>query len=113
MSATTRVNGVQFARGTLYETLQIRAWKVTPTTALTADTQPGGAGTAIVRGTISRLAEEFGTTGVLFQAKSDGTSFVLIGDSHALDADTIDVRATNVLGEAVTVAAITDLYGIA
>jgi len=113
MATSTRVNGVQFARGTLYETLQIRAWKITPTTALTADTQSGGAGTAITRGTISKVAEEFGTTGVLFQAKSDGTSFVLIGDSHALDAETIDVRVTNILGESCTVAAVTNLYGIA
>ena len=113
MATSTRVNGVQFARGTLYETLQIRAWLITPTTALTADTQSGGAGTAITRGTISKVAEEFGTTGVLFQAKSDVTKFFLIGDSHALDADTIDVRVTNVLGESCTVAAITSLFGIA
>ena len=102
MSATTRVNGTAFARGTVYETLQIRAWKITPTTALTAG----------LTGTIAKVAEEFGTTGALFQAKSDGTSFVLIGDSHALDADTIDVRVTNVLGESCTVAAITSLYGL-
>ena len=102
MSATTKVNGTAFARGTLYETLQIRAWKITPTTALTAG----------LNGTINAVAQEFGTTGVLFQAKSDGTSFVLIGDSHALDAATIDARAENVLGENVTVAALTSLYGI-
>ena len=103
MSATTKVNGTAFARGTLYETLQIRAWLITPTTALTAG----------LTGTISRVAEEFGTTGILFQAKSDGTNFILIGDSHALSADTIDVRVTNVLGESCTVAQLTDLYGIA
>jgi hypothetical protein len=102
MSATTRVNGVAFARGTLYDTLQVRAWKITPTTALTAG----------LTGTIAAVAEEFGTTGALFQSKSDGTSFVLIGDSHALDADTIDARVTNVLGESCTVAALTSLYGL-
>jgi hypothetical protein len=103
MAASTRVNGTNFARGTLYDTLQIRAWLITPTTALTAG----------IDGTINAVAQEFGTTGVLFQAKSDGTKFVLIGDSHALDADTIDVRVTNVLGESCTVAAITSLFGIA
>lgn len=102
MSATTKVNGTAFARGTLYETLQIRAWKITPTTALTAG----------LNGTINAVAQEFGTTGALFQAKSDGTSFILIGDSHALDADTIDVRVTNVLGESCTVAQLTSLYGV-
>ena len=112
MAGINNVSGVVFASNTLYDTLQIRAWKVTPTTALTADSKDGTTG-VITRGTISKLAQEFGTTGVLFQAKSDGTSFVLIGDSHALSADTIDVRATQVLGESVTVAALTSLYGVA
>ena len=103
MAAYTRVNGTAFVRGTLYDTLQVRGFKITPTTALTAG----------LNGTIAAVAEEFGTTGLLFQAKSDGTSFVLIGDAHALDAATIDVRVTNVLGESCTVAAITSLYGIA
>ena len=103
MSASTKVNGTAFARGTLYETLQVRAWLITPTTALTAG----------LNGTINAVAQEFGTTGILFQAKSDGTNFVLVGDSHALTAETIDVRVTNVLGESCTVAAITSLYGIA
>jgi monomeric isocitrate dehydrogenase len=103
MAVVTKVNGTAFARGTLYETLQIRAWKVTPTTALTAG----------LTGTIAALAEEFGSTGALFQAKSDGTSFIIIGDSHALNADTIDKRAENVLaGDSCTVAALTSLYGI-
>ena len=103
MTTSTKVNGTAFARGTLYETLQIRAWKITPTTALTAG----------IDGTINAVAQEFGTTGILFQSKSDGTNFILIGDSHALDADSIDVRVTKVLGESCAVAALTSLYGVA
>lgn len=103
MSATTRVNGLGHALNVAYDTLQIRAFKITPTTALTAG----------IGGTAEALMQEFGTTGALAQVKSDGTSMVIIGDAHALSADTIDVRATNVLGESVTVAALTSLYGIA
>ena len=111
MAVNEKFNETRFARGTLYETAQIRAWKITPTSALTASNTD--VTVAVAPGTIQRLAVEFGTTGALFQAKSDGTSFVVIGDSHALDADTINVRAARVLGEAVTVVAITNLYGIA
>ena len=112
MASFNNKNQTLFARGTLYDTLQVRGFKITPTTALTASTQDGITG-VVTKGTIAAVAEEFGTTGLLFQAKSDGTSFVLIGDAHALDAATIDVRVTNVLGESCTVAAITSLYGIA
>jgi hypothetical protein len=130
MAGISNVSGVVFARGTLYDTLQVRAWKITPVTALTADTQSGGAGTAITRGTISAVAAEFGTTGMLFQAKSDGTSFVVIGDAHAINADIIAKRADKALGgtgaltsadNAATattalltgVVAVTSVYGIA
>ena len=111
MAVNEKFNETRFATGTLYETAQIRAWLITPTSALTASN--ADVTVAVAPGTIQRLAIEFGTTGALFQAKSDGTKFIVIGDSHALDADTIDVRATRVLGEAVTVSAITSLFGIA
>ena len=111
MASVNKRNQTLYARGTLYDTLQVRAWLITPTTALTASTVDGAG--VVTRGTIADVAEEFGTTGLLFQAKSDGTKFVLIGDSHALDAASIDERVTKVLGESCTVAAITSLYGIA
>jgi hypothetical protein len=102
MAGFTRVNGLGHALGTLYDTLQVRAFKITPTTALTAG----------IGGTAEALMQEFGTTGALAQVKSDGTSMILIGDAHALSADTIDVRATQILGESVTVAALTSFYSI-
>jgi hypothetical protein len=102
MAGFTRVNGLGHARGTLYSTLQIRAFLITPTTALTAG----------IGGTAEALMQEFGTTGAIAQVKSAGESMILIGDAHALSAETIDIRATRVLGESVTVAELTSLYGV-
>ena len=104
MATQTKVNPNPIARGTLYSTLQLKAFKVVPTTALVSTT---------LADTSTRLAEEFGTTAALFQIKSDGTSMIIIGDGHALDADIVDVRATAVLGESVTVTELTSLYGLA
>jgi hypothetical protein len=97
------VNGDSITRGTLFSTLQLKAFKVTPTTALTEGRD----------GTAAQVARELGTTAMLFQVKSDGTSMVVIGDGHAVDAAVIKARVDLVLGEASTVAELTSLYGIA
>ena len=128
MASISNVSGVVFARGTLYDTLQVRAFKITPVTALTADSKDGTTG-VITAGTIGAVAREFGTTGMLFQAKSDGTSFVVIGDAHAINADIIakrdkalggtgaltsaDNAATATTALLTGVVALTSVYGIA
>ena len=96
----TPVNGDDIDRGTLYSTLQLKGFLITPTTALTNGRD----------GTAAQVARELGTTAMLFEVASDGTTMKVIGDGHAVDADTIDARVTAVLGEAVTVAEITSLY---
>lgn len=103
MAEFTRVNGLGHALGALYPTMQLKAFKLVPTTALT-----GGIG-----GTAEALAQEFGTTGAFIEIGASGTTALIIGDGHALDVAVVDSRAQHVLGEAVTTTEITSFYGIA
>jgi hypothetical protein len=129
MASLNKRNQTLYARGTLYETAQVRAWKVALETALTASTLNESTG-VVTRGTIADVAEELGTTAMLFQPSADGTTFIIVGDSHALDVDTIArrlghiIEATGLLEGAgvwkdaaggnavVTVTAITSFIGI-
>lgn len=113
MAGFARVNGVGHAVDTLYDHLQIRGFKIIVDTV----TLDFGIGSKA-----ERLAQEFGTTGALIEF--DGTTkMVFIGDAHALDIDTVAVRASKVLGgdgvldsagvaQYVTVTALTTLFGI-
>jgi hypothetical protein len=103
MAAFTRVNGISGQRGVLADTLQIRAFLVTPNTAFVNG----------VDGTGERVARELGTTGALLEVAADGTSMVVIGDAHALTAESIKVRVDQVLGVSnTTVVALESLYEI-
>lgn len=113
MAQVTRVNGIGHAVDTLYDSLQIRAFKVIVDT-VTLDFGIGSKAEA--------LAQEFGTTGALIEF--DGTTkMIIVGDAHALDVNTIAIRASRVLGgdgvldsagvaENVTVTALTSLFGV-
>lgn len=113
MAEFARVNGIGHAVDTLYDTLQIRGFKVIVDT----ETLEFGIGS-----NAEALAQEFGTTGALIEF--DGTTkMVIIGDAHALDVDTVAIRASRVLGgdgvldsagvaQYVTVTAVTSLFGI-
>lgn len=95
------VNGDSITLDTLFSTMQLKVFRVQPTTALTAGRD----------GTAAQVARELSP--MLFQTASDGTSMIVVVDGHAVDATSIDARVTNVLGESVTVTQVTDLYGIA
>lgn len=101
MAEFTRVNGIGHEVGVLYSTLQLKAFKVTPTTPFTEG----------IGGTAERFAQEFGTTGALLEFAAAGAYAVVIGDGHALDADIVDIRAEQVLGEVVTTVELTTLLG--
>ena len=103
MATFTRTNGLGHELGTLYGTMQLKAFKMVPTTALTAG----------IGGTAERLAQEFGTTGAFIEIGASGTTALIIGDGHALDVASVDARVTAVLGEAVTTTEVTSFYGIA
>ena len=95
MSATTRVNPVLANNSgrnidVLYSTLQLKVFKIV--TVVNEETSL----TTTLDGQIEQLAREFGTTAALFEA--DGENFFFIGDGHALDIDTVAIRADIVLG---------------
>jgi hypothetical protein len=84
---TGRVNGIGHANNTLYDHLQIRAWKIT---------KASGNFTFGIGSTAEALAQEFGTTGALIEF--DTNSVIFVGDSHALDSNIIARRADRALG---------------
>ena len=108
MAGFTKVNPVGgIELGKLYSTLQLKAFKLEFTTALVP-----GLDTYDSNKTADLIAQEFGTTGAVFEIKADGKVMVVIGDGHALDADIVARRAGNVVGEAVTVTELTSLFGL-
>jgi hypothetical protein len=128
MPQVFKANPAYIAKGTLYSTLQLKVFKIAYSTITDVDsgqsdhTAPGTYSDGLYSKATS-LAQEFGTTGALFQVKSDGTSMVFVGDGHALDIDIVAVRADKALGGAgtltgsgttssVTVTQLTSLYGI-
>jgi hypothetical protein len=119
MPQVTKANPQPIARGTLYSTLQLKVFKIAHSTI----TETNG-----LYSEATSLAQEFGTTGALFQIKSDGSSIIFVGDGHALDIDIVAVRADKALGgtgaltgsvpgsgttSLVTVTELDTLYGIA
>jgi len=128
MPQVFKANPAYIAKGTLYSTLQLKVFKIAYSTITDVDsgqsdhTAPGTYSDGLYSKATS-LAQEFGTTGALFQVKSDGTSMIFVGDGHALDIDIVAVRADKALGgagtltgsgttSAVTVTQLTSLYGI-
>ena len=108
MAGFTKVNPVGgIELGKLYSTLQLKAFKLEFTTALV-----GGLDTFDSTKTADLIAQEFGTTGALFEVKSNGKVMVVIGDGHALDAEIVARRAGNVVSEEVTVTELTSLFGL-
>jgi hypothetical protein len=108
MAGFTKVNPVGgIALATLYSTLQLKAFKLVFTTPLV-----GGLDTYNTNVTADLIAQEFGTTGAMFEIAADGQEMIIIGDGHALDAATVAARAGNVVGEAVTVTQLTSLAGL-
>ena len=87
MAAFTRLTpNPTTAADVIYDTLQIRAWRIEV---------PGGL-TSGIGGTMEALAQEFGTTGAIQEIDVD--TMLLIGDSHALTSNIIAKRADKVVG---------------
>jgi len=95
---------------TVYKTAQVAMWKVTVGAALTDDTATDG---IVTEGTARAVANELGSTAMMFQVTDNGLDIIIVGDSHALDADTLAARVDQVLGrEDTTAAEVTDFVGI-
>ncbi len=89
MASFTRVNpNPTTTVDTLYDTLQVRAWRIE---AAGVDLESG-----VIGGKMERLAQEFGTTGAIVEFDAD--TMLVIGDSHALSSNIIAKRADRVLG---------------
>lgn len=109
MAEFDKVNSDLYARATLYETAQVRPFKATFTTPLTADTQ-ASEDAPIVIGTLRQVANELNA--MLFEVNAAGTIVAFIGDSHHIDAESLAIRLGNVVGEAVTVTQETTIGGL-
>lgn len=83
MAAYTKSNPSKIALGTLYSTLQLKAFKVDPSAAFAS---------ADLAGTATRVMEELGTTAAMFQVKANGDYAIVIGDGHALNVDILAKR---------------------
>lgn len=95
MAGFTKVNPVGgIVLGTLYSTLQLKAFKVV---IRTANALTGGLDTYDTNVTGDLVAQEIGTTGALFQIAADGEEMVIVGDGHALDVDALAQRIGNIL----------------
>ncbi len=88
MAGFARVNGLGHNRDALYSTLQLKVFKIVIDNEETNLTQGIG-------GQVEQLAQEFGTTAALLEA--DAETIIFIGDGHALDVDTVALRAHRVL----------------
>ena len=98
MATVAKVHSEVLVDGTLYSTLQLKLFKLEFTSALTEDTQAGGAGTAITEGTFRKVMEEIGTTAMLFELHDDNKqSLIVVGDGHALDVDTLATRVGRII----------------
>ena len=107
MATLSKANSELLVRDTFISNDQLAVFSITPTTALTADTESSN---VITEGTIRAVANEIGA--YLAQTNAGGTIMYVIVDKHAVDATVIDSRVTAVLGESVTVAEVTDLVGL-
>ena len=86
MAEYTRSNGLGHAADVIYDTLQIRGFRVEV---------PGGL-TSGIGGSMESLAQEFGTTGAIIEFDAD--TMIVIGDAHALDANIVARRADRAVG---------------
>jgi len=98
MATVAKVHSEVLVDGTLYSTLQLKLFKLEFASALTEDSQAGGAGTAITEGTFRKVMEELGTTAMLFELHDDDKqSLIVVGDGHALDVDTLAIRVGRII----------------
>lgn len=96
--------------GGVYKTAQVKMFKITVGAALTDDSETDGVLTA---GTSRAVMRELGSTAMMFQITDNGLDVVIVGDAHALDADSLAARVDAVIGRSDTsVAEVTDFVGI-
>lgn len=87
MAGITKVNGIGHAHGTLYSTMQLKAFVIDAGATLASQ---GGIG-----GAIEALAQEIGSALLMFQSVSTSGLVHVVVDGHALDAAGLEARIQN------------------
>ena len=90
MAAVTRVNPTAVAIGTVQRTFQQTVFVYT--------LSGGGGAVALTASTAAPVTDEIGTTSSVFQVKSNGLAIITYGDRHALDVNTLAIRAGRIIG---------------
>jgi hypothetical protein len=117
MAGLTKTNSDLLLRSdgsadTFYTTANLGCYEINPASALTADTQSGGSGTAITEGTIRKVARAINS--LIFEVKSDGDVMIAICDNSQQDAASIKSKVDDALGVTnTTVTKLTTLLGLA
>ena len=94
-SDVSKVNSTVIALNTLYSTAQMKGFKIVLETAATADTQAGGAGTAITEGTARNMLGELSP--LMAQFAADGEELFVVMDGHANDVTSIAARLGHII----------------
>ena len=95
MATVSKVNSDLIALETLYGTAQLKVFKIVLETAATADTQSGGAGTAITEGTARGMLNALSP--LLAEFAADGEELVVVMDGHANDVTSIATRLGHII----------------
>lgn len=107
MASISKANSKLYARNELVSDAALDCYLITPTTALTADSESSN---VITEGTIRKVVEAINP--LMHSTASDGTKMVVIMDGQGTSATRIDEVLTDVLGESVTVALQSTLIGL-
>ena len=109
MATVARKANTLIVKDTLFATAQVGGWKIALSDVLTVDTAADG---IVTPGTARAVAEELGSTAMLFEITTNLKDIIIIGDSHALDAATLKARVENVTALTATVTPLTSLVGV-
>ena len=109
MATVARKENTLIVKDTLFATAQVGGFKIALDAAMTEDTATDG---IVTPGTARAVAEELGSTAMLFEVTTNLKDIIIVGDAHALDAATLKRRVEEVTGATATVTPLTSLVGI-
>lgn len=110
MATVSRYASDLIVKDTLFATAQVAAFQIALDDVLTEDS--AAADGAITEGTARKLANELGSTAMLFEVTTNLKDIIIVGDAHALDTATLKARAEAVTGFTATVTELTSLVGV-
>jgi len=111
MATVAKFASEPVVKDTLFATAQVAAFQVALSDVLTEDVQAAD-GEFTTLGTARAVAEELGSTAMLYEITTNLKDIIIVGDAHALDTDTIKARVENVTGLTATVTELTSLVGV-